>query len=371
MNTVHLAAVALICGFLAWTLARYAPLAVPASTLAVQGVLGVATGLLVREISFSSLDPSDWVAVLAVAVATLAICIAGGALLGMHRGISPLTGALSLVAGGSSGVVSIARELGADDRVVAAVQYLRVALITAAMPLVVAVVFGATATATHATPAAADNGSLLFSLPVIATIVVIGAAAGRTVRLPGAGLLGPMAITIALEFSGLLANLHVPVMLVQAAALLFVWQTVLQFDRESLRAIRRILPTALALITVLNLAVAGLGVVLANVVGLSQLDGYLATSPGGIYAVLGTTIGSDSNVAFVMTSQVVRVVLMLLAAPLVARMFLRLRLFAPKESSMATKPFDGTIRATHEIGPRAEQLAFRPQIEAVVVAVKS
>ena len=64
--------------------------------------------------------------------------------MGMHRDVSPLTGALSLVAGGSSGVVSIARELGGDDRVVAAVQYLRVALITAAMPVVVTVVYSGT-----------------------------------------------------------------------------------------------------------------------------------------------------------------------------------------------------------------------------------
>ena len=104
-------------------------------------------------------------------------------------------------------------------------------------------------------------------------------------------------------------------MLVQAAALLIVWQTVLLFNRESLRAIRRILPSALALIMVLNVAAAGFGVVLANVAGLSQLDGYLATSPGGIYAVLGTAIGSDSNVAFIMAAQVIRVVLMLFAAP--------------------------------------------------------
>src|SRR5690349_5520537 len=115
MNTVELVAVAVICGIFAWTLARHSPSAVPASTLAVQGVLGVATGALVHDISFSSLVGSDWAAVLMVDVATLAVCIAGGALLGMHRGISPLTGALSLVAGGSSGVVSIARELGADD----------------------------------------------------------------------------------------------------------------------------------------------------------------------------------------------------------------------------------------------------------------
>lgn len=340
MNTIELVAAALVCGILAWTLSRHAPQAVPASTLAVQGVLGVATGLLVRDVSFSSLDAAEWVALLGVAVGTLAICIAGGALLSMHRGISPLTGALSLVAGGSSGVVSIARELGADDRVVAAVQYLRVALITAAMPFVVAVIYGGSGSdASHSD--AVDILPMFFSLPLIAVLVVVGAAAGRAVRLPGAGLLGPMAITIALEFSGLISGLDVPVMLVQAAALLFVWQTVLEFDRESLRAIRRILPTALALIAVLNLIVAGFGMVLADVAGLSQLDGYLATSPGGIYAVLGYTIGSDCDVEFVMASQVIRVVLMLFAAPLVARMFLR---FAPQ---ISIRPHAGHNRESH------------------------
>jgi membrane AbrB-like protein len=205
------------------------------------------------------------------------------------------------------------------------------------MPLVVAVVYGGTAARASVT-VASDSMPLVFSLPRIAVIVVFGAAAGRAMRLPGAALLGPMAITIALEFGGLLEDLDVPVMLVQAAALLIVWQTVLTFNRESLRAIRRILPSALALIMVLNLVVAGFGVVLANVAGLSQLDGYLATSPGGIYAVLGTTIGSDSNMAFVMASQVIRVVLMLFAAPFVAQVFLR---FTPSQR----RGSDGESRA--------------------------
>jgi uncharacterized protein len=340
MTTIELSAVALFCGLLAWSLARYAPRAVPASTLAVQGVLGVATGLLVREISPSSLAASDWIAILAVAVATLVVCIAGGALLGMHRDISPLSGALSLVAGGSSGVVSIARELGGDDRVVAAVQYLRVALITAAMPFVVAVVYGGT-TAGGASADVAGGLPLIFSVPLIAVIVVIGVLGGRAVRLPCAGLLGPMAITIAAEFSGLLTGLDVPVLLTQAAALLIVWQTALGLTRESLRSIRRILPSALALIVVLNLVVAACGVMLANATGLSQLDGYLATSPGGIYAVLGTTIGSDSDVAFVMASQVIRVVLMLVAAPFVAKAFLR---FTPRSAEVVAAASDGRHR---------------------------
>ena len=333
MNPIELVLVALVCGVLAWSSARYAPKAVPVASLAAQGVLGVCTGLLVRNVSFASLG-SDWAAVLAVALGTLALSIAGGALLGMHRDVSPLTGALSLVAGGANGVVAIARELGGDDRVVAAVQYLRVALITAAMPVVVTAIYCGTA----ADGSQMDETSslpLIFTLPLIAVIIAVGAVAGRAARLPGAGLLGPMAVTIAVEFSGLMTDLTVPMVLVQAAALLIVWQTVLMFNRESLRTIRRILPFALALIIVLNVVAAGFGVVLADVAGLSELDGYLATSPGGVYAVLGTAVASDSNVAFVMAAQVIRIVMMLFAAPLIAKVFLR---FTPSSAEVAAAP---------------------------------
>jgi uncharacterized protein len=341
MNPIELVLVALVCGVLAWSSARYAPKAVPVASLAAQGVLGVCTGLLVRNVSFASLG-SDWAAVLAVAVGTLALSIAGGALLGMHRDVSPLTGALSLVAGGANGVVAIARELGGDDRVVAAVQYLRVALITAAMPVVVTAIYCGTA----ADGSQMDETSslpMIFSLPLIAVIIAVGAAAGRAARLPGAGLLGPMAVTIAVELSGLMADLTVPMVLVQAAALLIVWQTVLMFNRESLRTIRRILPFALALIIVLNVVAAGFGVVLANVAGLSELDGYLATSPGGVYAVLGTAVASDSNVAFVMAAQVIRIVMMLFAAPLIAKVFLR---FTPSSAEVAAAPADRGLVGT-------------------------
>ena len=60
-----------------------------------------------------------------------------------YRDVTPLTGSLALVAGGASGLVAIARELGGDDRVVSVVQYLRVALVTASMPVVVTLVYHA------------------------------------------------------------------------------------------------------------------------------------------------------------------------------------------------------------------------------------
>jgi membrane AbrB-like protein len=346
MNPIDLVIVAVGCGVLARALTRYAPKAVPVAGLAAQGVLGVYTGMMLHSVSFAALG-SNWPIVVSVAVGTLVISIAGGALLGLHRDVSPLTGGLALVAGGSSGLVAIARELGGDDRVVAAVQYLRVALIAAAMPVVVTVFYHRTETHQSQVGETAFF-PWYFGLPLIAVIVVVGAVAGRRVRLPGSGLLGPLAITIVFELTGVTERLAVPMVLVQAAIMLVVWQSLLGCTRESLRAIQRILPSAIALIVVLNVAAAGLGVVLANVARLTMLDGYLATTPGGIYAVLGTAVGSGSNVTFVMATQVIRILLMLFAAPFVARLFMR---FTPQSARRARRAESSSTASANSSTP--------------------
>ena len=58
---------------------------------------------MVHRDAVSALGP-DWLIVVAVAVATLVLSIIAGALLGLHRDVSPLTGSLALVAGGASGL---------------------------------------------------------------------------------------------------------------------------------------------------------------------------------------------------------------------------------------------------------------------------
>lgn len=310
---------ALIVGIVL-ALVSLAPAGVPRKAgIAAQGVLGVYIGTMVHRDALTALG-SDWPIVLGVAVSTLVLSIGAGALLGLHRDMSPLTGSLALVAGGASGLVAIARELGGDDRVVAVVQYLRVALITASMPVVVTVVYHAEKSGHAAAPATqGDSAPWYLSIGMLVVIVLVGATAGRLARMPGSGLLGPMAVTIALELTGTSFGLSVPMALVQLGYAVIGWQAGVAFTRESMRAIGRALPAALSLIVVLNVACAGLGVLLAHVTGISMLEGYLSTSPGGIYAVLATAVETGSNVTFIVAAQVMRVLLMLFAAPLIAR----------------------------------------------------
>ncbi|CAN5821645.1 AbrB family transcriptional regulator [soil metagenome] len=290
---------------------------------AAQAVLGVYIGTMVHQDSIDALGP-HWPMVLGVVVATLVISIVAGALLGMRRDISPLTGALALVAGGASGLVAIARELGGDDRVVAVVQYLRVGLVTATMPIVVLFIFRPDRSFTAVPDSETASAPWYLSVGMIIAIALVGVALGKLVHLPGAGLLGPMAVTVALEVTGHDFGLSVPQVLVQVGYVLIGWQAGVTFTRESMRAVGRALPVAIGLITMLTVATAGLGLLLSHVTGVTPLEGYLATSPGGAYAVLATAVETGSNVTFIVTAQVLRILVMLFAAPLMARGLVKL-----------------------------------------------
>ncbi len=180
-------------------LTSLAPSRVPRKAgIAAQGVLGVYIGTMVHQDAVGALG-SDWPIVIAIAVATLLLSVVAGALLGLHRDVTPLTGSLALVAGGASGLVAIARELGGDDRVVSVVQYLRVALVTASMPVVVTLVYHADKSHGAATVAETDSAPWYLSVGMLIALVLVGATVGRWIRLPGAGLLGPMALTVVLR----------------------------------------------------------------------------------------------------------------------------------------------------------------------------
>jgi uncharacterized protein len=289
----------------------------PATELA-QAVIGVAIGLLAQPATLAGLA-SQWAPVLMAVVGTLALSMGAGLLLGLHRGVSPLTGMLALTAGGAAGLVAVSRELGGDDRVVAVVQYVRVGLVTATMPIVAAVVFGAapsggrTLQQAAAAPFVVDFGFLL-------VCVLLGGALARITRVPGGSLLGPMAVAITANLTGWSFGATPPELLVELAYALIGWQAGLRFTRQSLRLVIGVLAPAAALIAAVVVACAGLGLLLSALTGASLLEGYLATTPGGVYAVLATAMSAGTNVTFVVAVQVLRLVVMLLVAPAVARL---------------------------------------------------
>ena len=314
---------ALFAGLLVATalaLAGLAPARIPrTATAAAQAVIGVVIGVLAQPGALAGLA-ADWLPVLLVMSGTLAISMAAGLLMGLWPGITPLTGMLALTAGGASGLVAVSRELGGDDRVVAVVQYLRVGIVTAMMPVLAAVAFGTAVTTPGDAPAGppwyADLGFLLFC-------GVAGTALARLLRVPTAALLGPMTLAIALNLAGWSFGATPPTLVVEVAYAMIGWQAGARFTRESLRTVVGLLPFATALILAVIAACAGLGVLLSALTGATPLDGYLATTPGGVYAVVATAVSAGADVTFVVAVQVLRLIAMLLIAPVAARLVSR------------------------------------------------
>jgi membrane AbrB-like protein len=253
-----------------------------------------------------------------VTVGTLLLSLGAGMLLRLRGEISPVTGAFSMIAGGASGIVVMARDLGADDRMVAVLQYLRVLLIVLLLPGVAALAFGP-APGGAAPSTGEDPVDWPVDLLFTAGCAVGGLLVGRLVRLPVAALLGPMIAAAVVDLTGSAGDAAVPELLQSAAFLVIGLQVGVSFTRDSLRTIGRALPLALVLILAVILASAGLGAVLSAATGASLLDGYLATTPGGLYAVLATAADLGADVTFVLAVQLLRLFVMLLSAPLVAR----------------------------------------------------
>jgi uncharacterized protein len=284
-----------------------------------QALVGVVIGALVSLATLARIA-ADWPSVLMVTLGTLLISLLAGRLLALHRDVSPATGAFALIAGGASGIVALARDLGADDRVVTIVQYLRVLIVLLAMPLVAAVFF-------HPSPGGGPvvTGPTRWVPDLV--FVVLAVAAGlllqRLVRAPATALLGPMLVAVAISASGVLGTVSVPTVLENLGYALVGVRVGLRFTRASLRSITRLLPLATVLIVLVIGACALLGLLLAEVTGVDRLTAYLATTPGGLFAVLATAADSGSDVTYVLAVQVIRVFTMLLFAPVLGRVYRR------------------------------------------------
>jgi len=288
-----------------------------------QAVIGVVLGGLLELSILQSLG-GDWLPVAAVIVGTLVLSVLAGLLMGRLTSVSPITGSLSLSAGGAAGITSMSRELGADERMVAVIQYLRVVLIVSTLPLVTTFVFQPPPADVSDTTAPSGAGWAL-GLTFTVACALVGSVLALWVKMPAGTLLGPLILTAALTLAGWSFGAHPPVWLAQLAYGAIGLRIGLGFTRSSLKLLRKVLPAALTLTILIILGCAGMGVFLAAATGQSPLAGYLATSPGGLFAVLSIAAETGAGTTFVLAVQVLRIFVMLLVAPGLAVFLAKLR----------------------------------------------
>jgi membrane AbrB-like protein len=128
-----------------------------------------------------------------------------------------------------------------------------------------------------------------------------------------------MLIAAAFALSGQSFAVHLPAVVLDVAFAVIGLEVGLRFTPASIRQAGSVLWAAVAMIIGMIVISAFLGVALASIAHVSEVDGYLATTPGGLSAVLALAIGSHTNATFILSVQLIRTFVMLLAAPVLAR----------------------------------------------------
>ena len=251
------------------------------------------------------------------------VTVLAGALVGLVltrlRVLPGTTAAWGSSPGGAAAMVAMAEEYGSDPRLVAFMQYVRVAAVVLSASLVARLLTDSVAAGPP--PAATEAATLL---PVLVTLLVAIAGAGIALwlRLPAGALIGPMLLGAGLHATGI-ASITLPLPILELAYATIGWYVGLRFTRETLRATLHALPGILAATLAVILLCAGWALGLTHLLAIDFLTAFLATSPGGLDSVAIIAVGSKVDVSFVLAVQTLRLFVVLITGPLLAKWIAR------------------------------------------------
>lgn len=259
---------------------------------------------------------------LAISVLTVVLSVAAAWVLSRWvSGLDQRTATLGLMAGGSSAVVTLCDELGARKDVVGVMQYSRVLLVSLTAPFVMVGLAGGTTASAQSWSfdlQIVGRGDQVAGLSTAIVFALAGMWLGRKLHLPGGGLIGPMLVAAVIGGAELTRGFAPQGAFKELLLIVVGLEVGLMFDRRLLRRLAHLLPAIAGGIVVLCGVVALLAGVAARLTGVSMADAYLATTPGGINAVVASAAGSaEADMALIATVQSLRLIIVVLALPLV------------------------------------------------------
>jgi membrane AbrB-like protein len=280
-----------------------------------QGIIGC---MIARMVPLSILGDilSHWVLFTAGVLSVVVACsLMGWLMTRMH--LLPGTTALWGMSPGAASVMTImAESYGADIRLVAVMQYLRVVGV-AAVAALVARLFGVSAS--HGPDAIVWFPPVAW-VPLAETLAlaILGPIVARWLRIPAGAFLVPLVGGAVLTHVGWL-TIELPTWLLAASYAFVGWNVGLRFTRPLLMHAARALPlivgSTLVLIVICGVVAAAM-VVLA---GIDPLTAYLATSPGGSDSIAIIAASTNVDVSFVMAMQTFRMITVMFLAPVLTK----------------------------------------------------
>jgi uncharacterized protein len=286
----------------------------PLAFVLAQGTVGAMVARVLKPSILTEIR-SDWplffVAVIAVIIASAAL----GWLLASRRVLPGSTALWGSFPGAATVMSLMAEAYGADIRLVALMQYLRVVCVATTASIVAAIwAHGGGPVAPVEWFPHLDPKSFAETL----LLAFGGALIAPKLRVPAGSLLLPMVLGAWLNGAGII-SIELPPWLLAMSYAVVGWSIGLRFTRPILLYAARVLPRILLSIVALIAICALFAVVLAKVAHVDMLTAYLATSPGGADSVAIIAASTKVDVPFVMALQTARFVVVLLIGPRLAR----------------------------------------------------
>ena len=285
--------------------------------MAAQALIGCLVAHAVTGSIVATLRADGLIIVAVVLVTVLAGGVVGWALTRL-RVLPGTTAAWGSSPGGAAAMVAMSEQFGADPRLVAFMQYVRVVAVVLTASLVTRLLVSAPAASA---PSGAESVGALSTLATLA-VAALGAAAALALRLPAGALIGPMILGAVLHATGL-ATMALPAPLLDLAYAGIGWYVGLRFTRETLGVTLRALPGILVATFAVILLCGGWAWALTHILAIDFLTAFLATRPGGLESVAIIAVGTHADVSFVLAVQTLRLFVVLVTGPLLAKWITR------------------------------------------------
>lgn len=231
--------------------------------------------------------------------------------------------------GAATAMTIMAEEFGADVRLVALMQYLRVIMVALVAIGVAHFSAGKTdhtllhhtlswhiANIVNGTHGANSMDPKQFAATLV--LIVVGVIAGIRLKIGAGPLLLTLGLALISSNTGVI-TLTLPHPLLVISYVFIGWNIGFRFNRQSLQYALALFPRILFSIILLISACALLSHLLVIFLGIDSLTAYLAMSPGGADSVAIIAASSHVDMSFVMTMQTGRLILVFLSGPSLAR----------------------------------------------------
>jgi membrane AbrB-like protein len=280
--------------------------------------LGVAVGTSVTPETLAHM-PDFALSLLLVPLFILVIGALGYPLFRWGLGFNHPTAWYAAMPGGLQDMVVFGQEAGADVRALSLIHATRVLVIVTAAPLLIWTIWGVDLTEAPGLPARETD-------PVQIALMVLAGFAGwklaERVGLFGASILGPMILTAAFSLAGIITT-RPPAEIIWVAQFFIGIAVGVKYAGITWGELRR--DVGAGGLYALLLSVISLGFIEAvHLLGIAPgLDAFLAFLPGGQAEMVVIAIIAGADLAFVVSHHLLRIVLVITLAPIVARLFLK------------------------------------------------